>query len=83
MPIIGIPTKVREKLRELADRELTASNANPCFTLKDIAQAETAGFFAALRAVLPSELVGLLVMDYDNFLEGGDAFTEILPRLVL
>lgn len=41
------------------------------------------GFFEALRALLPSETVGMLIMDCDMALEGDELFTDSLPRLVV
>jgi len=41
------------------------------------------GFREALRAVFPSETCGILVMDIDCALDGDEAYSDTLPRLVV
>ena len=81
MPLISIPTKARDWLVEHASKEKAIPDNNCCFSLRDLHQHEETGFFAALRCLLPSEVVGMLVMDADCAREGEPLYTTGLPHL--
>ncbi len=81
MPIVSIPTKAQEWLVKHAGRESSVCDEVRCFSLREIHKAQEEGFFAALRIWLPSEVVGLLVMDADEAREGRPPFTDGLPAL--
>lgn len=79
MPFVNIPVKTREALRKLANEVRSAKNER----MRDFYERRADGFFIGIRTLLPSEVVGMLVMDYDLFLKGEAGHTEQLPRLVL
>ncbi len=64
MPVITIPTAAMTKAKELARQ---VANASPA--MKDWYTAECGGFFEGLRCCLPSEAVGMVVMEHDDWLE--------------
>ena len=69
MPIIAIPTRAVEKLAELE------SESRKTDTRWDIAYRY--GFVEGLRAVLSSEVVGLIIMEAECMVDGVPGF----PRL--
>jgi hypothetical protein len=71
---------VRGELRDLAIELTRKAEAEGAGTW-DIAYRH--GFFKALGHLLPSETVGMLVMDCDCALAGDDLYTDTLPRLAL
>lgn len=77
MAILSIPTNARDKLKGYAEQIRGTDDKD----IQDYYEAEVSGFFDGLRCCLPSEVVGLLVMDFDEFKDGRGAFTETLPTL--
>ncbi len=84
MPFVGIPVKARAKLLDKARELRAAISANQEWKIDDL-ESWAHGFFDCLRCEYPSEVVGMLVMDYDDVCDNGTAdsetFTAMLPRL--
>lgn len=72
MPMSSIPVESRSMARELARNIRDAESA----TMRDYWRAQADGFFLGLTTVLPSEAVGLLVMEHDDELAGGEVEDE-------
>jgi hypothetical protein len=74
MPIVSIPRGARDKAIELSRKAQSGADW-------DVAYRH--GFFEALSTVLPSEVVGLIIMDCDCALGDEPLMTERLPRFTL
>lgn len=83
MPLIEIPMDARAVLLKNA-KALHDARAEGNEPKSERLQSEASGMFEVLRAMYSSATVGMLVMDYDEVLDGGneeDAFTNLLPRI--